>query len=166
MPSPRIARLQNDYQQLRVRFDGHPFITVEPVGSMPPEKYQLIFDVPTLRLDAQNRPVISERTFVTLNLPMGYPKEKPHAVSHEEIFHPNFGDYICIADFWSPAQTLAEIVLDIGEMLQWQKYNIQSPLNAIAADWAVKNGSELPIGRIDLSSSTGMPSITVKAAEG
>jgi ubiquitin-protein ligase len=97
---------------------------------------------------------------------MGYPKEKPHAVSHEQIFHPNFGDYICIADFWSPAQTLAEIVLDIGEMLQWQKYNIQSPLNAIAADWAVKNGSELPVGRINLSSSTGMPSITVKSAEG
>jgi ubiquitin-protein ligase len=166
VPSPRVARLQNDYQQLRVRFDGHPFITVEPVGSLPPEKYQLIFDVPTLRLNAQNQPVISERTFVTLNLPMGYPKEKPHAVSHEEIFHPNFGDYICIADFWSPAQSLAEIVLDIGEMLQWQKYNIQSPLNAIAADWAVKNGAELPVGSIDLSSATSMPSINVKPSEG
>jgi len=166
MPSPRLARLQNDYQQLRFRFDGHPYITVEPTGPMPPQKYQLIFDVPTLRLDDQNRPVISDRTFVTLNLPMGYPKEKPHAVAHGEIFHPNFGDYICIADFWSPAQSLAEIVLDIGEMLQWQKYNIQSPLNAIAADWAVKNGSELPVGRLDLSSSTGMPTISVKPHQG
>jgi ubiquitin-protein ligase len=161
--SPRIARLSNDYQQLRLRFDGHPNITVEPVGTLPPEKYQLIFDVPTLRLDDQNRPTVSDRTFVTLTLPMGYPKEKPSAVAHEQIFHPNFGDYICIADFWSPAQSLAEIVLDIGEMLQWQKYNIQSPLNAIAANWAVSHGSELPVGHIELAIATGMPTINVRS---
>lgn len=165
MPSPRVSRLQNDYQQLRVRFDGHPHISVEPSGPMPPDKYQLVFDVPHLRLDGQNRPTISDRCFVTLSLPLGYPKEKPHAVAHEAVFHPNFGDYICIADFWSPAQSLAEIVLDIGEMLQWQKYNIQSPLNAIAADWAVKNSSDLPVGHLKLSEATGTPSVTVRSTE-
>jgi len=161
LPSPRIARLTNDYTQLRLRFDGHPFIRVEPVGAIPPERYQIIYDVPTLRLDEYNRPTVSPRTIVTLTLPMGYPKEKPHAVSHEQIFHPNFGDYICIADFWSPAQTLADIILDIGQMLQWQKYNVQSPLNAVAADWAVKNGHELPVGHHDLFSQSGMPAVTI-----
>jgi len=161
VPSPRISRLTNDYTQLRLRFDGHPFIHVEPVGAMPPERYQIIYDVPTLRLDQSNRPTVADRTIVTLSLPMGYPKEKPHAVTHEQIFHPNFGDYICIADFWSPAQSLADIVLDIGQMLQWQKYNVQSPLNAVAADWAVKNSHELPIGKNDLFSQSSMPTVTI-----
>jgi ubiquitin-protein ligase len=165
MPSPRISRLRNDYAQLRARFDGHPHITVEPVGPVPPERYQLIFDVPTLRLDEYNRPVIVQRTFVTLSLPMGYPKEKPHAESHEAVFHPNFGDYVCISDFWSPAQSLADIVLDIGEMLQWQKYNIQSPLNAVAADWATKNSHELPVGNFNLAMATGVPNVTVVSSE-
>ena len=165
LPSPRIARLTNDYTQMRLRFDGHPYIHVEPVGALPPERYQIIYDLPTLLLDQHNRPVVSQRTIVTLSLPLGYPKEKPHAVSHEAIFHPNFGDYICIADFWSPAQSLADIVLDIGLMLQWQKYNIQSPLNAVAADWAVKNTNELPIGHYDLFAQTSMPTVSIHPNE-
>jgi len=166
LPSPRLARLTNDYNQLRLRFDGHPYIHLTPIGAMPPEKYQIIYDVPTLRLDEQNRPVVISRTIVTLNLPLGYPKEKPHAVSHEPIFHPNFGDYICIADFWSPAQSLADIVLDIGQMLQWQKYNVQSPLNAIAADWAVRNPNDIPVGNYDVFAQTSMPTVTIHTEQG
>jgi ubiquitin-protein ligase len=77
------------------------------------------------------------------------------------VFHPNFGEYVCIADFWSPAQSLADIVMDVGLMLQWQKYNVQSPLNAVAADWAVKHRDELPVGTIDLSSGTQAIEITL-----
>jgi ubiquitin-protein ligase len=163
MASPRMSRLANDYAQLRLRFDGHPNVSVEAVGALPPEKYQLVFDVPSLRLDDQNRPAVTQQTLVVLTLPMGYPKEKPHAVSHQKIFHPNFGDYICIADFWSPAQTLADIVLDIGKMLQWQKYNIQSPLNAVAANWAVSHSQELPVGHLDLASHTSIPTIHARS---
>jgi hypothetical protein len=47
-------------------------------------------------------------------------------------------------------------------MLQWQKYNVQSPLNAIAADWAVKNMENLPVGNIELSKKTVEIAVTVK----
>lgn len=163
MPSPRLNRLANDYSQLRMRFDGHPFIWIEPVGTHPPEAYNIVFDLPTLVLDSSNRPRVSNRTFVSLTLPQGYPKEKPKAVSNEQIFHPNFSDYICIADFWSPAQSLSDIVLDIGQMLQWQKYNIQSPLNAIAAEWAVSHAHELPIGSFDIYTASATPSISIQS---
>lgn len=162
MPSPRLNRLHNDYAQLRARFDGNPYIAVNPVGVLPPEVYEIVFDVPSLVLDAQNRPRVSQKTFVKLSLPAGYPKEKPHAVSSQPIFHPNFGDYICIADFWSPAQTLTDIILEIGQMLQWQKYNIKAPLNAVAAEWAVKNLHELPISDLDLYGASGAPSVSFK----
>ena len=152
--SPRQRRLANDYELLRSRFDGNISIKVDPLGTVPPERYRITYQVPSLRLDVSNKPIVNNVTVVDIDLPIGYPRDKPHAVAHGNVFHPNFGDYICIADFWSPAQSLADIVLDIGNMLQWQKFNIQSPLNAVAADWAVKNADSIPVGDVDLTSGT------------
>jgi hypothetical protein len=50
-------------------------------------------------------------------------------------------------------------------MLQWQKYNIRSPLNAVAADWAVKHRDELPVGDKDLSLVIESPVVTVKLSK-
>ncbi len=161
MTSPRLRRLESDYELLRSRFDGHPNILVEALGTVPPENYRVTYQVPSLRLDQSNVPTVVNTTVVDFELPMGYPREKPLAVSHGTVFHPNFGEYVCIADFWSPAQSLADIVIEVGEMLQWQKYNIQSPLNAIAADWAVKHAHELPIGHAQLDAGTGLIDIRI-----
>ena len=150
MPNPRITRLTADYEKLRLRFDGHPFIFVEAIGVVPPERYRITYKVPSLRLDGSGRPIQSNLTVVELQLPIGYPKDKPHAITYEKVFHPNFGDWVCIADFWSPAQSLADIVIDIGEMLQWKRYNILSPLNAVAANWATSNMHQLPVGNLNL----------------
>lgn len=163
--SPRQKRLVNDYELLRSRFDGNPNVLVEPLGTVPPERYRVTYTVPSLRLDASNRPIVNQVTVVDIELPMGYPREKPHAVAHGNVFHPNFGDYVCIADFWSPSQSLADIVLDIGSMLQWQKYNIQSPLNAVAADWAVKNAESLPVGSVNLNFGTNTLELNIVATE-
>lgn len=161
MLSPRQTRLNNEYEALRARFDGHPYVIVQPIGTLPPEHYRVIYKVPSLRLDASNRPIISEQTVVDFKLPLNYPREKPHAVALERVFHPNFGDYVCIADFWSPSQKLVDIILDVGEMLQWQKYNIQSPLDAVAADWANKHINDLPVGNVDLEKHSKTPEVVL-----
>ncbi len=150
MKSPRLTRLHNDYEVLMQRFDGSEFVDVQPIGAMPPERYRIIYRVPSLRVDGASRPTESSLTVVEVSLPSGYPREKPYVVTKEKVFHPNFGEYVCIADFWTPSQSLADIIVEIGQMLQWQKYNIQSPLNAIAADWAVKNMTDLPLSEIQL----------------
>lgn len=164
--SPRQKRLESDYQLLRQKFDGHPNIRVVAVGVTPPEKYQVTYSLPSLRLDPQNRPIVSNTTVVEFELGINYPREKPHATAFEAVFHPNFGDYVCIADFWSPAQSLADIMLEVAQMLQWQKYNIQSPLNAPAADWAVKHRDELPIGAVDVYRASATPLISLKSQKG
>lgn len=150
MSSPRLKRLERDFAAISQRFENHPHITVQPIGSTPPSKYRIIYRVPSLRVDGADRLTISDLTVVELTLPIDYPKAKPTAVTMERVFHPNFGDYVCIADFWSPAQKLDDIILEIGEMLQWQKYNIRSPLDAVAAQWATKHLDEIPVGEIAL----------------
>lgn len=162
MQSPRHNRLSVDYQELREFFDGNNFVDIQPLGPAPYERYRIIYRLPSLRVDASSRAIESGLTVVNLELPRNYPKEKPHAVAVEKVFHPNFGDYICIADFWTPTQKLVDIVIEIGEMLQWQKYNIRSPLNAVAAQWATKNQNLLPVGRVDLLKSTELPTIQLK----
>jgi ubiquitin-protein ligase len=148
MKSPRLTRLENDFLALTERFADNEFVTVQPMGPLPPDKYRIIYRVPSLRTDGANRPTEASMTVIEISLPNGYPREKPYVISKEKVFHPNFGDYVCIADFWSPSQNLADIIVEIGQMLQWQKYNIQSPLNAVAADWAVKNMDKLPLAEV------------------
>jgi len=164
--NPRLRRLESDYRELRTRFDGDPNLTITPVGAAPPERYQVIYRVPSLRLDERNEVVRSTETVVMITLPSGYPRDKPHAVSMDPVFHPNFGNYVCIADFWSPGQSLGDIVVNIGDMLQFRKYNIRSPLNAIAAEWANSNSASLPIGSIEVGAFSAPIQVQVLKTEG
>lgn len=168
MKSPRQMRLENEYKSIRTKLDGNPYIEVQPQGPAPFERYRVVYRVPSLRLDAQNRPVEAPITVVDFELPISYPKDKPRAVvAGASVFHPNFGDYVCIADFWSPAQSLLDIILEVGEMLQWQKYNILSPLNAVAANWAAANRDALPLtGAVSLTTTTVLPQVRITSSGG
>ena len=149
MLNPRQRRLEVDYRELRNRFDADEHITIQAIGLAPAERFHVLYKVPTLYLDDQGRVMERRQTVVEITLPAAYPREKPHATAFDPVFHPNFGAYICIADFWSPTNSLVDVVRDIGLMLQWQKYNIRSPLNAAAAEWSQDRQHELPIGHID-----------------
>jgi hypothetical protein len=148
--NPRLRRLAADQAKLAPFFAGHPAVAVEPAGPAPPDRYRVVYDVPSLRLDADNRVVRAQPHVVTITLPPGYPREKPYCVVDQPVFHPNFGNYICIADFWSPSQSLPDVVVQIGDMLQYKLYNTRSPLNAVAARWAVEHVGSLPIGQVEL----------------
>ena len=148
--NPRLRRLAADQAKLATFFAGHPAVTVEPLGPAPADRYRVVYDVPSLRVDAQQRIVAFQPHVVTITLPPSYPRDKPYCVVDEPVFHPNFGNYICIADYWSPSQSLADIVVQIGQMLQFQLYNTRSPLNAVAARWAVEQAASLPVGRVEL----------------
>ncbi len=61
-----------------------------------------------------------------------------------------FGSYICIDDYWAAGETLADVIIQIGQMIQYQSYNPKSPLNAVAARWCQQNEHLFPIGDADL----------------
>lgn len=154
--NPRLRRLENDYRELRRRFDGDPHIIIQPGDTMPPERYVVVYKIPSLRLSSTNEAVVVDQTVINVFLPATYPREKPIVTSIDPVYHPNFGtdQKVCIADFWTPANSLADILVDIGDMLQMRKYNIQSPLNAEAANWTNENVHSFPLANIDLGLST------------
>ena len=147
----RLRRLYSDYQSVRDEFSGHPYISVTPLQGDPPEKYQVEYRVKGLELDpTTNRP--RERNYhkALIYLHADYPRGKPKCVLETPIFHPNFGAYICIGDFWAAGETLVDIIIKIGQMIMYQDYNVKSPLNAVAARWAEENQRIFPIDRKDL----------------
>ncbi len=147
----RLRRLYADYQRIQDEFTGHPYIDVVPIQGNPPEAYRITYRVPGLRLDvARNRPVEVREHHARIYLHQDYPREKPKCVMDTPIFHPNMGSYICTDDYWAAGESISDVIIQIGEMIQYQSYNTKSPLNAVAARWAEKNARFLPVGRIDL----------------
>lgn len=148
--NPRQRRLEADQSALMTAFAGHQWISVEPIGPAPAERYRVTYRVPALRRTESNELERIELVVVDLALPSGYPREKPYCTTATQIFHPNFGNYICIADFWSPSNTIVDTVIQIGDMLQYKSFNTSSPLNALAARWVVDNLSLIPLGNREL----------------
>jgi len=63
----------------------------------------------------------------------------------EQLYHENpmvremFDAHICLDVLklnWTPAYTLYDICLELGAMIQYQRYNVDDPLNPEAAEWA------------------------------
>ncbi|MHB8531541.1 MAG: ubiquitin-conjugating enzyme E2 [Solirubrobacteraceae bacterium] len=150
--NPRLRRLQADYELVREMFSGHPHVGIEPIGTrLPPESYRAAYRLRGLYLEG-DQPAYRDLHHVELILPRHYPAEKPYVVPLEPIFHPNIRDSFCIADYWAAGMTLADVVVKLGDMIQWRIYNTASPLDAIAAKWATEQeaGGLFPIGNVDL----------------
>jgi ubiquitin-protein ligase len=147
----RLRRLYSDYQSVLDEFSGHPYVKVTPLRGDPPELYQVEYNIIGLELNpATNRPERRSYHKAIITLHRDYPREKPKCVLETPIFHPNFGNYICIGDFWAAGETLVDIIIKIGQMIMYQDYNPKSPLNAVAARWAEENQRLLPIDKRDL----------------
>jgi ubiquitin-protein ligase len=150
--NPRLRRLQADYDLVREVFSGHPHVRVEPLGNrLPPESYRADFQLPGLYLE-RDQPNYRDFHSVEIMLPREYPAEKPYCVPLTPVFHPNIRDYYCLADYWAAGQTLVDVIVKIGDMIQWRTYNPASPLDAVAAKWAVQQEPTgiFPISKIDL----------------
>jgi len=151
MSSPRLRRLMADYDLVRDEFTGSRYIQVQAVSGNPPELYAVTFKLRGLRWEAQrNCPVEQGLHKAEIYLGMDYPREKPKCVMRTEIFHPNFGSYICIGDHWAAGESLVDVIVQIGDMIQFKEYNVKSPLNAVAAQWTMQHEHLLPVGNVEL----------------
>jgi ubiquitin-protein ligase len=145
-----MRRLQADHDDIVLGFEGHPHVAVSGIGPPPPDRYQVLYRVPAVVTTPDNRLELRHQHLVTIQLPAGYPREKPYCTCDSPVFHPNFGNYVCIADFWNPSQSVIDVIVQIGDMLQYKLFNTRSPLNAVAAKWAVEHLDRLPVGSLEL----------------
>ena len=148
----RMRRLASDYEQVRKDFAGHKSIIVTPVGSEPPEKYHVTYFVSGIYLQPDGSITKLARHEVDITLHSDYPRYKPICTIQTPIWHPNFRDgQICIGDIWGAGESLTDIIVNIGDMIQYKSWNSSSPLCADAAKWALENRHLFPVGNIELN---------------
>lgn len=151
--NPRQKRLESDYREIKATYLKDPNIEVIALGPEPSDKYRVVFKVPAFHFDSKGNPVLVTTTVVDIELPIGYPKVSPVAktVNGDSVFHPNFNEgKICLMDNWFPTTQITDLIREIGDMLQWKKYNIRSPLNALAAEWSQNNQNKIPLGSLEV----------------
>lgn len=147
----RLRRIASDYEQIKKDFAGHKNIIVTPIGDEPPEKYHVTYFVNGIYLQPDGRIETLGRHEVEITLHAEYPRYKPICKILTPIWHPNFRDgQICIGDIWGAGESLTDIIINIGHMIQYKSWNSYSPLSADAAAWAMDNKHLFPVGDVDL----------------
>ncbi|PWU18552.1 MAG: hypothetical protein C5B50_08790 [Verrucomicrobia bacterium] len=148
----RLRRLQADYEQILRVLSGHHHIQLIKTEGVPPEKYTFAFNVHGLAPAGADGATPASEHKAEVFLPLDYPRRPPFCRMITPVFHPNIDPQkICIGDHWSAGQSLAQMVVHIGEMICYQRYNLKSPLNAKAAVWAEQNLASLPLASDDLT---------------
>lgn len=142
----RIRRLQSDAKQMAAAFAESTFIRLHQATGNPPDVYQIEYRLHGLERGKDDQPVVREQHLVEIQLTADYPRVAPVCRMLTPIFHPNIDPAtICVGDHWAAGERLAALVIRIGEMIAYQAYNIQSPLDAEAAMWADLNQDKLPV---------------------
>ena len=148
----RARRLASDAETIRSNFGPDSRIRLIDAEGDPPERYRFEYQVQSLVV--QNGTVVpSPRQIVEVYLTLSYPRQAPQCRMLTPCFHPNIAPHaICIGDHWSAGESLAALLVRIAEMLTYQSYNLQSPLNGDAAKWADQHMAELPLEEFDFGS--------------
>ncbi len=150
MSSVRLRRLQADFEKLSAYASRHPRVRLVQAEGTPPERYQVEFQLRSLRQDGE-RLVVVDRHLAEIALPRNYPRMPPQCRMLTPIFHPNIAPHaICIGDHWNAGEPLWSMVMRIGEMIAYQSYNTKSPLNGEAARWVAENEGRLPLDPVPL----------------
>jgi hypothetical protein len=145
METVRLRRLKADHDAVRRLVHLHPKIEIEGVFGNPPERYRLKLKVKSLREKGEVVETATEHR-LEVTMPHGYPRDAPVFRMLTPVFHPNIAPHtVCIGDHWTASESIDHLIQRVGEILAFQSYNTQSPLNGRAAQWVDQHRDRLPI---------------------
>jgi ubiquitin-protein ligase len=147
----RTRRLLADAEQVRKAFRGFPLIQIRSISGDPPDLYQIEYFVRGLEPGIPGIPEPRNQHLVEIQLTSEYPRQSPKCKALTPAFHPNIAPVaICVGDHWTASERLVDLIIRIGEMLAYQAYNVNSPLDVPAAVWAEQHAGQLPTDTRDL----------------
>ena len=163
--SIREKRLENDFKELTafVNNSGGKLAIISTQGQ-PPHQYVIEYHCRGIEKLQETEPFFRTNHSVEIDLGINYPKEMPTAKFLTPIFHPNvFSSLnVCLGSYWTMAETLTELVLRIGKIIQYANdvLNLNSPANSDAKNWAENNMLRFPLD-MQTFKSTQKPSTTI-----
>jgi ubiquitin-protein ligase/DNA-directed RNA polymerase subunit RPC12/RpoP len=114
--------------------------------------YRICYNIKSLYAGPDGSILERNEHVLEISLGMEYPRRAPQLRLLTPLFHPNFNQTeVCAQDNYAASEGLDELIIRIGEMIAFQKYNTKSPLNGIAAKWAAENCNKLPVDNREIS---------------
>jgi ubiquitin-protein ligase len=142
--SPRLRRLRSDLAALeKLRADSSVF-SFKSTGH-PPQQYHVIFQGTSLARD-RGKVVPREHHEIEIKLGASYPRTMPEIRWMTPIYHPNISEIgmVCLGAYgthWVPSLALDELCVMLWDMARYQNYDIRSPYNREAAQWAANQAT-------------------------
>lgn len=171
MESPRTRRLRSDVKALTLLREESSIFSFTATGS-PPEHYLLTFrGRGVFRPENSNDVRIVEVHEIALRLGAGYPRQLPSLTWKTPMFHPNIASsgVVCLGAYgqhWAPSVTLDELCHMLWDMIRYANYDVDSPYNREAAQWARQvDASRFPLDPRPLRDITAGKSIARPAAQ-
>lgn len=139
-----------DYEALQKKIAYYPGISIVSVDKDPPEQYVIEYRLFGYGYDAQDQVQMLRRHRIEINLPFGYPHFQPTVRPLTRICHPDVADHaVRIADYWQSNQSLADLVIHIGDMIRGAVYSTEGAFNEEAARWYAENSQKLPLAELE-----------------
>jgi ubiquitin-protein ligase len=142
--SPRIRRLRSDLAALeKLRAESSVF-RFKSTGR-PPQQYTVAFHGSSLARD-RGKVIVRDHHEVEIKLGASYPRTMPELRWLTPIYHPNISEIgmICLGAYgthWVPSLALDELCVMLWDMARYQNYDIRSPYNREAAQWAANQAT-------------------------
>jgi hypothetical protein len=139
--SPRMRRLRTDLKALEALRADSTILEFEARGNPPSEYLVRFLGKGFARGLDQVRVVIQEVHEVNIRLGASYPRVVPELQWKTPIFHPNISGSgsVCLGGYgthWVPSLNLDELCEMLWDMIRYANYDVTSPYNREAADWA------------------------------
>jgi ubiquitin-protein ligase len=143
-------RLENDFQDLsRLVKSSHGVLQIITQSKNPPSDYVIEYQCRGIEKLKEDKPIFRFIHRVKIILGQNYPRNQPYVKFLTPIFHPNVyeNNVVCLGDYWTMAETLPELVIRIGRLIQYDPcvLNLNSPALSKAAKWAKENQGRFPL---------------------
>jgi ubiquitin-protein ligase len=137
--SPRLRRLRSDLAALE-KLKAESSVFSFRATSRLPQQYFLTFEGKSLSRE-RGKVGVRERHEVEVKLGSSYPRTMPEIRWLTPIYHPNISEIgmVCLGAYgthWVPSLALDELCVMLWDMARYQNYDIRSPYNREAAQWA------------------------------
>lgn len=143
-------KLSKDYEALQEMLTRYPGITIVSTEKDPPEQYVLEYRLFGYGYDANGEVQMLRRHRVQISLPFGYPHFPPTVKPLTKICHPDVAEHaVRIAAYWQSNQSLADLVVHIGDMIRGAVFNTEGAFNQEAAEWYEANRQKLPLAELE-----------------
>ena len=135
--------------------DASDILHLLPTTASPPSRYIAEFHCRGL-VNCDNKVRVAERHAVGITFPSNYlrqafdPPEILTWLGPREIFHPNIRFPLICTGRIAAGTPLTDLLIQVWEIITYQRYTPHDPINPFAAAWARNNQHRFPLDERDL----------------